>query len=209
MHASIAVAFEIPISFRVIKGSCFLQATTLSKLSVCLLEDGRRCMVANPVHSGARLQCRLHDSHAIGLPSLACTSHTALIISSCLQISFWCCVFYLLSLVLFQPSPLAGLPRAVEQETTTAAAEWDCSGGATVIKSFSERNYLCYKHRHCQKQQQSCAPTACPAQNRGWCWRCSRSVPCLACKRLLLMLPSCCLQFVVGVGCSDLFFKAV
>lgn len=166
-------------------------------------------MVANPVHSGARLQCRLHDSHAIGLPSLACTSHTALIISSCLQISFWCCVFYLLSLVLFQPSPLAGLPRAVEQETTTAAAEWDCSGGATVIKSFSERNYLCYKHRHCQKQQQSCAPTACPAQNRGWCWRCSRSVPCLACKRLLLMLPSCCLQFVVGVGCSDLFFKAV
>lgn len=74
----------------------------------------------------------------------------------------------------------------MEQETPTAAAKRDCSGGATIIKSFSERNYLCYKHRHCQKQQQSCAPTACPAQTRAWCWRCSRSVPSLVCKRLLL-----------------------
>lgn len=107
---------------------------------------------------------------------------------------FWCRVSYLPSLVLFQPSPLAGLPRAVEQEATAAAAERDRSGGATVIKSFSERNYLCYKHRHCQKQQQSCALTACPAQNRAWRWRCSRSVPRLACEGLLLIpcLPSVC-----------------
>lgn len=119
---------------------------------------------------------------------------------------FWCHVPYLLSLVLFQPSPLAGLPRAVEQEATAAAAEWDCSGGATVIKSFSERNYLCYKHRHCQKQQQSCALTACPAQNRVWRWRCSRSVPRLACEGLLLIccLPSVCsFPWMWGAGVSS------
>lgn len=89
----------------------------------------------------------------------------------------------------------------MEQETPTAAAKRDCSGGAAIIKSFSERNYLCYKHRHCQKQQQSCAPTACPAQNRVWCWRCSRSVPGLLCKRLLLI---CYLPALSGLGVGGL-----
>lgn len=94
---------------------------------------------------------------------------------------------------LLQPPPLAGLPRAVEQEAAAAAAERHGRGGASGIKSFSERNYLCYEHRHCEKQQQSCAPPACPAQSRAWCCRCSRSVPTWVWKLLPVCLKFVCL----------------
>lgn len=99
---------------------------------------------------------------------------------------------------LLQPPPLAGLPRAVEQEAAAAAAERDGRGGASGIKSFSERNYLCSKHRHCEKQQQSCAPPACPAQSRAWCCRCSRSVPTCVWKRLLVCSFLGCGRFGFG-----------